>query len=71
MTPYETIFNKKLKIDYIKTLGSLTFVLNPKVKRINKFDDKALKRVLINFKSLNNDFNLKSILINIKIVYIK
>ena len=41
-------------IAYIRTLGSLTYTLVPKEKRIGKLDYKANKGILVGFESSNN-----------------
>ena len=54
MTLYKAITRNKPEIDYIKTLGSLIYILNPKIKRDNKLDNKSIKGILVGFESSNN-----------------
>jgi hypothetical protein len=57
MSPYEFITNKKPFVGYIKTLGSLTYVLVPKETRDKdnkKLSSKANKGILVGFESSNN-----------------
>ncbi|CAL3964919.1 unnamed protein product [Diplocarpon coronariae] len=51
-TPYEALYGKKPNIDYIKILGSITYVLINKNQ--NKFAEKSNKGILIGFESPNN-----------------
>ena len=58
-TPYEVLTKTKPNIDYIKILGSLAYVLDPKEHRnstskIGKFTYKANKGILIGFRSSKN-----------------
>jgi hypothetical protein len=41
-------------VDYIKILGSLTYITIPKEKRNSKLNIKANKGILVGFKSSNN-----------------
>jgi len=41
-------------IGYIKTLGLLVYILNYKVNRKGKLDDKSKKGILVDFESFNN-----------------
>ncbi|PSS25658.1 hypothetical protein M430DRAFT_73690, partial [Amorphotheca resinae ATCC 22711] len=45
---------KKPNILYLRILGSLTYVLIPKLRRKGKLADKANKEILIGFNSSNN-----------------
>jgi hypothetical protein len=51
-TPYEALYDKRPNIDYIKILGSLTYVL--KNKKEHKLEEKSEKGILIGFESANN-----------------
>ncbi|CAL3971562.1 unnamed protein product [Diplocarpon coronariae] len=51
-TPYEVLYSKKPNIDYIKILGSITYVLINKNQ--NKLAEKSDKGILIGFESPNN-----------------
>ncbi|CAL3971482.1 unnamed protein product [Diplocarpon coronariae] len=51
-TPYEVLYGKKPNIDYIKILGSITYVLINKNQ--NKLAEKSDKGILIGFESPNN-----------------
>ncbi|CAL3972652.1 unnamed protein product [Diplocarpon coronariae] len=51
-TPYEVLYGKKPNIDYIKILGSITYVLINKNQ--NKLIEKSDKGILIGFESPNN-----------------
>ncbi|CAL3971709.1 unnamed protein product [Diplocarpon coronariae] len=51
-TPYEVLYGKKPNIDYIKILGSITYVLINKNQ--NKLVEKSDKGILIGFESPNN-----------------
>ena len=53
-TPYEALMGNQPNIAYIRTLGSLTYTLVPKEKRIGKLDYKANKGILVGFESSNN-----------------
>jgi hypothetical protein len=57
-TPYEAITKTKPNISYIRILGSLAYVLDPKETRTNtdigKFAHKANKGILIGFRSSKN-----------------
>ncbi|CZT03146.1 uncharacterized protein RCO7_10055 [Rhynchosporium graminicola] len=51
-SPFEVLFGKKPTLDYIRVLGSLTYVLVN--KRTNKFEDKSDRGILVGYKSANN-----------------
>ncbi|CZT11343.1 uncharacterized protein RCO7_11376 [Rhynchosporium graminicola] len=51
-SPFEVLFGKKPTLNYIRVLGSLTYVLIN--KRTNKFEDKSDRGILIGYKSANN-----------------
>ncbi|CZT08621.1 uncharacterized protein RCO7_11723 [Rhynchosporium graminicola] len=51
-SPFEVLFGKKPTLNYIRVLGSLTYVLIN--KRTNKFKDKSDRGILIGYKSANN-----------------
>ncbi|CZT10415.1 uncharacterized protein RCO7_10536 [Rhynchosporium graminicola] len=51
-SPFEVLFGKKPTLNYIRVLGSLTYVLIN--KRTNKFKDKSDRGILIRYKSANN-----------------
>ncbi|CZT12082.1 uncharacterized protein RCO7_11759 [Rhynchosporium graminicola] len=51
-SPFEVLFGKKLTLDYIRVLGSLTYVLIN--KRTNKFEDKSDRGILVGYESVNN-----------------
>ncbi|CAL3962787.1 unnamed protein product [Diplocarpon coronariae] len=51
-TPYKVLYGKKPNIDYIKILGSITYVLINKNQ--NKLAEKSDKGILIGFESPNN-----------------
>lgn len=44
----------KPNIDYIRILGSLAYIFNPKEKRDNKLINRANKGILIGYRSSNN-----------------
>jgi hypothetical protein len=58
MSPYEAITGDKPNISYIKIIGSLTYSLIPKEKRLNtelgKLANKANQGILVGFESSNN-----------------
>jgi hypothetical protein len=53
-TPYEALLGYKPKVDYIKILGSLTYITIPKEVRDGKLNVKANKGILVGFESSNN-----------------
>ena len=58
MTPYKALTKSKPNIAYIKILGSLAYVLDPKEIRtktdLGKLANKANKGILISYKSSKN-----------------
>ena len=53
-TPYKAIYGSKPYIGYIKILGSLAYILEPKEKRASRFAPKANKGILIGYRSSRN-----------------
>ena len=57
-TPYEALTGNKPNISYIRILGSLAYILDPKEVRnktsLGKFSNKANKGILIGFRSSKN-----------------